>query len=113
MILSAHILTGAAVATRIQNPILGIFLAFLSHYLLDIPPHKEYSIDNIKERRWGKSYYDCFKVLLDMAAALTAIYFIAGNNLTAYLGALAAIIPDGLTLMHIIFPQNRLMSKAK
>lgn len=111
MILSPHILTGAAIASRIQNPILGIFLAFLSHYLLDIPPHKEYSIDNIKGRRWAMVSGDLLKVFLDMLSALAIIYFLTENNPMVYWGGLAAIMPDGLTLLHLVFPKNQLLAK--
>lgn len=112
MILSAHILAGAAIGVRFQNPILGIFLAFLSHYLLDMPPHREYSIDTIKERRWKDSYLDFLKIFLDASSAFAIIFFLVGDNPMAYLGAFAALIPDGFTLlMHIIFPQNPLLAK--
>ena len=98
-------------AARFQNPILGIFLAFLSHYLLDIPPHKEYSVANIKGRRWKQSYFDFIKVFLDISSAFAVIYFLIAPSPMVYLGAFAAIIPDSLTLAHIIFPQNQLLSK--
>lgn len=111
MLLTPHILTGAAVAARVQNPILGIFFAFLSHYLLDIPPQKEYSIDNIRERKWNKAHSDFLKVFLDIALGMTIVYAAAGDNYFLFIGALAAIIPDSLTLIQILFPKNRLLQK--
>jgi hypothetical protein len=109
MLLSAHILTGAAIAAKIQNPILGIFLAFLSHYLLDILPHAEYSIENIKTKQWKKSTPDFFRVFLDAFLGIALIILITNNNFVALLGGLAAMVPDGLTLLFILFPKNKLL----
>lgn len=108
MILSVHILAGAAVATKTQNPLLGIFFALISHYLLDIPPHKEYSIENIKKRNWKNSYLDFLKVFLDIFSAFLIIFVIKGNSFMPYLGGLIAIIPDSMTLFYIIFSNNKL-----
>jgi len=109
MILSAHVLAGAAVAAKIQNPVLGIFLAFLSHYLLDIFPHTEYSIKNIQGGRWRKSLPDFYKVLLDASSGMILIYLTAGPTPLIFAGALAAMVPDGITLLHILFPKIKLL----
>jgi len=51
MILTTHMLAGAAAASKISNPFLALPLALLSHYLCDFLPHNDYSIINIVERR--------------------------------------------------------------
>ncbi len=109
MILSVHVLAGAAVAAKIQNPILGIFLAFLSHYFLDIFPHTEYSIKNIQKGSWKKSVPDFYKVFLDALSGIVLVYLTAGPNFLILTGALVAMIPDGITLLHILFPRIKLL----
>ncbi len=76
MVLTSHILAGAAIATRINNPILGFVLAFLSHYFLDFIPHREYLIKNVKEKQWSKSYFDFLKIALDISLGVLIIIFL-------------------------------------
>lgn len=54
---------------------------------------------------------DLLKVFLDMLSAFAIVYFLTDSNPILYLSGVAAIIPDGLTLLHIIFPHNRLLTK--
>jgi hypothetical protein len=110
MILSAHILTAAAIASKVPNPILGIFLAFLSHYLLDAIPHKEYSVKNIFERNWKDSLSDFLKVSLDGLLGVFLVYLIADKNIFIYLGALAGIVPDGIAFLSLLFPKYKLLN---
>ena len=108
MILTAHLLAGAAIASKIQPAPLALFLAFLSHYFLDLIPHWEYSIDNIKGKRWGKSLFDFLKVGLDILAGVLLIFLFSENQPIIYAGAFLAIFPDGLTLFGLIF-SNKLL----
>lgn len=108
MVLTCHLLTGAAIASRISNPILTLPLAFLSHYLLDLLPHKDYSITNIKEKRWNKAFFDFSKVFLDIFLGILLISLFSENAPIIFIGALSAIVPDGITFMAILFPQNKL-----
>lgn len=105
MVLTVHILIGAAVATRTGNPILGLLFAFLSHYLIDAIPHKEYSIQNIKEGKWQNSSKDFLKIFLDILIGFFLIIIFQGNYFLAFLGGLSAILPDILTFLHFIFPK--------
>lgn len=44
-----HILCGAVIATLIQNPVLGVPVAFASHFVLDALPHFGYKdVDDTK-----------------------------------------------------------------
>lgn len=109
MLLTSHIITGAAIASKISNPWLGIPLAFLSHYFLDMIPHDDYSIENIKARRWSRSFFDFAKVFSDIFIGLLLISLFSENNPVIFIGAFSAIIPDGVTLLNKIFPQNKLI----
>lgn len=110
MILTAHLLTGAAIASKISNPLLVLPLALLSHYFLDFLPQYEYSIKNIKERHWGKSLFDFSKVFLDITFALLLIRLFSESTPLIFAAAFLAILPDGFHLLTIIFYKNKLLN---
>lgn len=111
MILICHLLAGAAIAANITNPILALFLAFLSHYFLDIIPHQEYDIKNIREKNWQKSYLSFLKVSLDATLGILVIFFLSGTNVLIFAGAFLAALPDGLTFLFLFLPENKLFKK--
>ncbi|OGZ68562.1 MAG: hypothetical protein A3D44_01270 [Candidatus Staskawiczbacteria bacterium RIFCSPHIGHO2_02_FULL_42_22] len=109
MILLAHMLLGAVVGYQIENIPLAIVLAFLCHYFLDLFPHVEYSINNLHDKKWKKSLPDMAKVFLDFILGLGIIFLVSKNQPLIYIGALIAIVPDGLTLISYAFP-NKVMA---
>ena len=109
MILSAHLLLGAAVASKITYAPLAIILALLSHYFLDLIPHIEYSINNIKEKQWHKSAPDISRVFLDFLFGMLLVLMFSNNQPIIYIGAIIALIPDSLTIISSIFP-NKILS---
>lgn len=111
MLLTPHILAGAAIITRVQNPFLGLVFVLLSHYLLDLPPQKEYSISNIRSLRWKKSTPDFLRVSLDVALGLGIVFWLIGYTPLLLAAVSLSILPDGLTLLHCIFPKNGPLKK--
>lgn len=109
MILTPHILTGVAIITFVQNPILGLIFVLLSHYLLDLPPHTEYNINVIRAGQWNKSLPDFFKVFLDIALGLAIVFFTTGYTPLVLAAATVSLFPDGLTLLYCAFPANKLL----
>jgi len=103
MILTLHLLVGAVIATRVDMVPLAFLLAFLSHYLLDFIPHQEYEITGVMERNWGGSLFAFLKVGLDIAAG-TALILLFSRDPVVFMGAFFAILPDGLTLLHLTLP---------
>lgn len=111
MILIYHLLVGAAIASKIQFIPLALILAFLSHYFLDVLPQKDYSVANIVSGQWNKAFPDFLKVFLDIAFGLLLIFLLSKNTLLIFAGAFVAVIPDGFTLLHVIFNENKLLRK--
>lgn len=107
MILTPHLLLGAVIASRIEYIPLAIILAFLSHYLLDLIPHIEYSIENIEKKQWQKSLPDFLKVFLDFSLGILLILIFsnppAGGQPIIFICVFFAILPDGLTLLNYFF----------
>lgn len=108
MILTVHLLTGAAIASRIKFAPMALVLAFLGHYLLDFIPHQEYSIKNIKERQWRNSFLDFLKIGVDICFGILLIFIFSKNEPMIYAGALSAILTDSFTFLGLIFP-NRIL----
>jgi hypothetical protein len=111
MILTTHILAGAAIATKIKNPFIALTLAFFSNYLLDSLPHSEYSLKNMKEHRWQNSAFDFLKVAFDLIFGISIILFFSKNYILSLAGAFFAILPDGFTFLFFVFPNNKLLKK--
>ncbi len=73
MILTPHAIVGAAVANLVPNePVLGFVFAFLSHYVLDMIPHKDYDINSFMDKK-TRTVVSIFK---SSAAALKLIFII-------------------------------------
>ena len=107
MVLTTHLLVGAAIASKVFNPALALPLAFLSHYPLDLAPHTEYEIKNIQKARWHRSFFDFLKVFLDIFFGILLISLFSNGNPIIFAAALLAIVPDGLELLNIIFPNYK------
>lgn len=116
MILIVHMLFGAALGSIVKNPALAVFLAFLGHYFLDIFPHIEYlkstegSIKKIKSGKWQEYLPDILKVFLDFCLGILIIFIFSKNQPIIYVCAAIAIVPDGLTVIHNLFP-NTILKK--
>jgi uncharacterized membrane protein HdeD (DUF308 family) len=104
MILLIHLLVGVVISSKIEYFWVALFLAFLSHYLLDLIPHIEYNIENIKNNQWQKSSPDFLKIILDLSLGLLIIFLLSNNSFKTYACALVSIIPDGLTFLEYLLP---------
>src|SRR3989344_6020184 len=102
MIAAVHIVVGAALASKTQNPFLGLFFAALSHYILDVVPHREY-IESAK-LPWKKPLHTFLMITCDLLAGFLIVYLLSGNKLLALAGGLAAIAPDFINGLYI-FPR--------
>lgn len=108
MILLAHMLFGAAFGANIPNPYLALALAFLGHYFLDLFPHVEYSVDNIRNKNWRKSFFDVVKVIIDFLLAIIIISLFSNKEVIIYLCAFITIIPDAFTVISSVF-ENKIL----
>jgi len=98
MLITCHLLTGAAIASGPINPTVSLPLAFFSHFILDAIPHLEATtFANMKK---GEDYYPTKKeilyVFLDVLfglLVLSIIYFKLKSPLILF-GAFLAILPD-------------------
>ena len=111
MILLVHLLFGAAIGSAIKNIPLTLILAFLSHYLLDVLPHIEYNIENIREKQWRQAMPDILRVTLDFCLGILLISLFSNpstgsGQLIIYICAFLAILPDGFTVLNYLAPNK-------
>lgn len=103
MYLTTHAAVGVLIAEAVKNPTEAFFLAFASHFVLDVIPHGD---EHVEEWARKKSRYALFVAVADLGlliALLGSLY--ATNNLprVALLsaGIIGSILPDFLS---IVFP---------
>jgi len=111
MILFVHLLFGAAIGSTIKNIPLAIVLAFLGHYFLDLLPHVDYSVENIKNKQ--KMLLDFAKVALDIFCGVLLIFIFSKNQPIIYVCAFFAVIPDGLSAINYFIPNKILTWHAR
>ena len=111
MLLTPHILVGVAIIILVHNPILGLIFILASHYLLDLLPHAEYSINNIKSGQWKKSSPDFLWAFLDMTLGMIIVFLTVGFTPLILIAVFVAIFPDGLSILYGIFPSNKALIK--
>jgi hypothetical protein len=114
MILTPHILVGAAIGSKFSWPAV-FFIGFLSHYLLDALPHYEYDISDIKYKKiqLNKAFFiTLLKLTGDFCLGLLIVLLFIFNNphfFMAAWGVFSSLLPDGLLFLYWNFPNNRLL----
>lgn len=109
MILTPHILAGAAITSQMPHPVLGLAAAVLSHYALDSVRHAEYSIKPIKylrQRDFGRGLPPVIKIVLDLSVAFTILFLVSTlfdyPLMLVLLGGIAGALPDGLNVIRML-----------
>ncbi len=118
MVLSTHIVIGAAVAQLFPNhPILAFAAGWGSHYLMDSIPHWDYKLksaetghnNKIIDLKFGKDFLrDLVKIVIDVllgfAIVLGFIALLPGQNyLATLLGIMGGVLPDALQFVYFKF----------
>lgn len=101
MLETPHAVVGAAIAASVSNPVIGLPLAFASHFVLDKVPHWNPHL-NTELKKFGKvSKNSTSIVLVDTGFAFLLSLLIASTALpdtnrfiVIMLGAFVGILPD-------------------
>lgn len=95
MTATAHALIGASIAATVTNPLFGIPLAILSHFIADLVPHWDEGTNHRKKSKLRLKIEATLDVLLGFAVS-----FLIFRNLTnpgyLFLMIIAAQLPDWL-----------------
>jgi len=124
MILSVHAIFGAAVASLVPNhPVIGFGLGFVSHFVLDAIPHRDYELISVDCDYTGKAkpidlIMNKFKLIRDVLLAsfdalvglcLAFLFFFDQVHPWLFLaGALGALLPDGIVFLYLLLQHKSL-----
>jgi len=102
MILTPHMLIGAAIGAHSPNAVIAFILGLGSHYLLDSISHWDYigTLSDLKKPSNRKKIF--FDLLISVFAIVLLLSFKPSINLLL-IGAFAAVLPDGIELINFIF----------
>lgn len=100
MMITPHVLVGASLATTISNPFILVASAFISHFVLDMIPHKDYEITPLKA--------NFYKLVIDAGVSAILLFSVVGNlplekQVLFALGGFFGILPDGLWMLYRLF----------
>jgi hypothetical protein len=124
MILSVHAIFGSAVASLIpSHPVAGFVLGFASHLVLDAIPHQDYKllsfetgpddklkpIDLIRQKFTliRDFIFISFDALIGFCLAFL-FFFDPAYPFIFFIGAFGALVPDGLTILYLLFKHKSL-----
>ena len=122
MTLTSHAIVGAAVASLVpQHPILGVVVAFASHFAVDAIPHWDYPIasSSINPHMAAKMKYDK-AFLLDVVrigsdallGLFVSLWFFSAkiSPLVIFIAVFFAMLPDPLQFAYSRFKHEPLVS---
>ncbi len=101
MILTPHMLVGAAIGSQVSNPWLAFCFGLLSHYLIDLLPHWDY-LQEVKVS--NPSHIK--KVMADLligAIAVLVLTWPEPNKLIIFVAVAASILPDFMNGIYLNF----------
>lgn len=101
MLETPHVALGAAIATKIPNPLISIPLAFASHFILERVPHWNPHLNTETKKYGGPTRQSTLVVIVDVILALSVGIYIASNVLpnsfhfwTIMASSFASVLPD-------------------
>ena len=123
MILSTHAIVGGAIASLFpSHPALVVAAGFASHFVIDAIPHWDYPLHAISVRPAAGSaalnldrrlWIDLSLIVLDASVGLAIAIWLFATPATIgaiLLGAVAAMVPDPLQVVHALYPREPLKS---
>lgn len=116
MLYTPHLLTGAVLLKYFPNPVIGLPLAFLSHFVLDMMPHNDFDIKpgitlkefmNSEKRRRNMIISALLFDFLLAGIAFFWLFFTFKNiwlNLAGIMGVLPDLVEQFLMLFGVALP---------
>jgi hypothetical protein len=118
MILTTHAIVGGALASLFpSHPVVAFAAGFASHFVIDAIPHWDYPLQSISAAPGRRNKMKLDRPLLqDLVmigfdgfaglALAVGLFATSATVLTIVVGALAAMLPDPLRLLHSLFPRR-------
>ncbi|MCL4389816.1 MAG: hypothetical protein M1484_03520 [Patescibacteria group bacterium] len=111
MTATAHAIVGAAIASKIPNPVIALPIIFVSHFLGDKLPHWD-PMTAAKTKTKAQIFWQTVAdVLLGYSLVLLFIWYKDLNPVYILLGAFTAQLPDWLELPHMFTDRKFVFSE--
>lgn len=114
MLETPHIYVGAAIATKVANPMLAVPLALGSHFVLDMLPHWNPHINREIKQYGTPTKKSKFLILFDSCFGLFSGVLIAfsfypdiAKALAVLLCCFAAVLPDVVEIPYYFFNRDK------
>ncbi|MBU2264855.1 hypothetical protein KJ784_01570 [Patescibacteria group bacterium] len=110
MVISPHLLIGAAIGLKINNLWAVFILALVSHFLADKLPHWEYGSEDIKDMTKKEFFVFILQVAADsLLGILLLFWLLREQNFWPYavFGAFISALPDFPLLLLRFFPRAK------
>lgn len=107
MTAGAHAVIGAAIASQISNPVVGIPLSFLSHFLCDKVPHWDVMTDKTKPK--NRIFVETVIDVLGGYALVFLLFVIILKSVDPtyiFLSAFTAQLPDWVEAPYVVLKKN-------
>ena len=105
MVLTPHMLVGAAIGSKVGNVWVVFVLAIIAHFLIDKLPHWDYS-DDVEEEIKNAFLLFISKVFLDLLSGSIILWYVFGVGqplaFNIFVGAVAGILPDMISFLILI-----------
>ncbi len=102
MTATSHALIGASIASIISNPIIGLPIAFASHFAADLVPHWDAGTNHRKKTKLKLAVESAFDVILGFALVFLIFRNLASPTYLFFM-VIAAQLPDWLKTPSDIF----------
>lgn len=109
-----HVIVGAAIATKIPNPLIALPMALMSHFILEKVPHWNPHLNTEKEKHGKVTTRSTQIVVLDASLALLSGSLIAFRGYPNYqsmtiilLASLFSILPDLIEAPYFFLKYDR------
>lgn len=111
MLYTPHFLTGVAIMKLVPDPQIGLPLALLSHFILDLTPHNDFDLTpgiTLKQfLKTEKRRRNIILTVLSLDSLLTIISFFwifySYHNFWYLFGGLAGVLPDAIEQFLMFF----------
>ena len=106
MVLTPHILAGAALGASISNPVMAVVGAFALHFALDAIPHWDYDIYSSRKKAALKVGADL--VIASIIILLLIWHMPIEQQIHTLIGGFFGVLPDGFLFLSFIFKNKYL-----
>lgn len=114
MIITPHLLIGAAIGFNLQSLWAIFVFSLISHFVADKIPHWEYDASSLENKKGVLIFF--LKVAVDIGlGGLLLFYLLYQQNAWPYavFGAFVSALPDFPLLLCYFFPDSKLLTRYK